>query len=163
MFQYSPTFFAGNPITILSGRILANSGNRTLLISTFSLEIWISFVCSATLIAIWNSIQHKEYSKWTFDLVDIVDHIFKLLVVSINQSNQFGNICCVKHLIVNSITIIALFIVSLFFNSEILSRILFRPLVEIGTMDDLVDDVKLHQDVNLISDKLTSTWSIMQD
>ena len=161
--QYSPTFFFGNAITILSGRIFNTTGSGLSILSTFTLQLWLLFYAILILIAICNSIKHQDNSKWTFNIVDIVRQFVKLWAVTINQSNQFGNICCVKHLILNSVTIISIFVLILFFNSEILSKILFHPLVKIDTLDDLVDFVKLHQDVKLISDNLTSTWSIMQD
>ena len=93
----------------------------------------------------------------------IVGHFMKLWFVFTNQSNQFGIICCVKHLILNSVTVISIFIVSLFFNSEILSKLLFSPLLKIDTINDLVRFVTLHQDVKLISDNITSPWFILED
>ena len=58
-------------------------------------------------------------------------------------------------------TVISIFIITLFFTSEILSNLLFHPLVKIDTLDDLVDYLKQHQDVKLISDNVTSTWYIL--
>ena len=160
---YSPTFFFGNAITILSGKILADNGNGFSILSSFSLKIWLSLFAIFVFIAICNSILHKEYFKWTFYLLGVVGHFVKLWAVFINQSIQLGNICCVKHLIVNSVTIISIFVMTLLFTSEILSKLLFYPLVKIDTMDDLVKFVNLHQDVKLISDNITSSWFILKD
>ena len=159
--QYSPTFFFGNAITILTGKILANNGNGFSILSSFSLHLWSIFFAILILIAIFNNILHHKYSKWTLYLAGVVGHFMKLWAVFINQSNQFGNICCVKHLILNSVTVISIFNITLFFTSEILSNLLFHPLVKIDTLDDLVDYLKQHQGVKLISDNVTSTWYIL--
>ena len=115
------------------------------------------------IIAICNRILYKEYSKWTLYLEGIVGYFMKLWAVFINQSNQFENICCVKHLILNSVTVISIFVMTLLFNSQILSKLLFHPLVIIDTLDDLVEFITHHQDVELISDNKTYTWSIMKN
>ena len=159
--QYSPSFFFGNAITILTGKILANNGNEFMLLSSFSLKLWLTLCAMLIVISICNSILHKEYSKWTFHLVGVVGHFMKLWVVFINQSIQFGNICCVKHLIVNSVTVISIFLMTLFFTSEILSNIIIQPLIKIDTMDDLVKYTKQNPNVKLFSDNLTSSWKVM--
>ena len=51
---------------------------------------------------------------------------------------------------------------SMLFNSEILSKLLFHPLVKIDTLDDLVAFVSKHNHVKLISDQITSSWSIIK-
>ena len=136
--KYSPSFFFGNAITILSGKIMTNNGNGFSILSSFSLHLWLIFFAILILIAIFNNILHHKYSKWTLYLTGVVGHFMKLWAVFINQSNQFGNICCVKHLILNLVTVISIFIITLFFTSEILSNLLFNPLVKIDTLDDLV-------------------------
>ena len=163
--QYSPSFNFGNAITILSGKILANNENGfSILLRSYSLDIWLLLSSMFIVIALCNRILHKECSKWTFYLMGIVGHFMKLWAVFINQSNQqFANICCVKHLILNSVTIITIFLMTLFFNSEILSNLLFRPLVKIDTLNDLVEFVRQHDDVKLITDKLATPWLILKN
>ena len=160
--QYSPTFFYGNAITILSGKILANNGNGLSILSSFSLKLWLILFAVFVVIATCNRIFHKEYSMWTWYLLGVVGQFMKLWAVFINQSNQFGNICCVKHLILNSVTLISIFVMTLFFSSEILTNLLIQPLIKIDTMDDLVKFVTLHKDVKLISDNKTSSYRIMR-
>ena len=97
----SPTQFYGNKFIILTGTILSNNENGLLMIGH--------------VIAICDRILYKEYSKWTLDLIGVLSHFMKLRAVFINQSNQLGNICCVKHLILNSVTIIMIFVMTLLF------------------------------------------------
>ena len=73
--QYSPLFFFGNAITILSGKILADNGNRFSITSSFSLEIWLLFCALLILVAICKQILHKKYSKWTSYLVNVIGNI----------------------------------------------------------------------------------------
>ena len=159
---YTPSLSFANAITILSGKILANNGNGFSILSSFSTELWLLLGAILVVIAICNRSLHKEYSKWTLYLMGVVRHFIKLYGVFINQSNQFGNICCVKHLILNSFTIISLFVMTLFFSSEILSKLLFHPLVKIDTLDDLVNYINQHDDVKIISENLTSPWNTMK-
>ena len=163
MIQYTPPLYFANAITILSGKIFANSGNGFSIMSSFSLEIWLILCAMIIIIAICTKTLHKEYFKWILYLVGVVGSFMKLWAVFINQSNQFGNICCVKHLILNSLTIISLLVMSLLLSSEILSKLLFHPLEKIDTLDDLVDFVTKNDHVKLISDNLTQPWTIMRD
>ena len=155
--QYSSKFFFGNVITILSGKILANNGIGLSLLDIFSLEIWIIFIIMLIFISISNGIMHKENSKCKF-----LDHFTKLWTMFINQSITYGNICCVKHLILNSVTVISIFIMTLLFTSQILSNLCFHPLVMIDTLDDLVEYVTQHDDLKLISNDISSSWLIMK-
>ena len=161
--QLSPTFYFANAVTILSGKILANNGNSFTILNSFSLELWLLLCALFVVIAICHEFLNKKYSKWISLLIDVLGEFSKLWAVFINQSNQFGNICCVKHLILNSVTVISIFIITLFFTSEILSNLLFHPLVKIDTLDDLVKFVTQHQDVKLISDNVTSSWSSIRN
>ena len=52
---------------------------------------------------------------------------------------------------------------TLFFTSEILTKLLLNPLVKIDTLDDLVEFVKQHDDVKIITDKVGKTWSILEE
>ena len=160
--KYSPAFYFANAITILSGRIFDTLGSRISILSSFTIQIWLLFYAILLLIAIIDSIKNQDYWKWTFDKVGVAGQFVKLWAATINQSNQFGNICCVKHLILNSVTIISIFVMTLFFNSEVLSILLFHPLVKIETLDNLVEFVKQHDDVKLITGKVTSSWAIMK-
>ena len=159
--QYSPAIIFGNAITILSGKTLANNANGLSILSSFSSDIWLSFCLVIVVMTICNRILHMEYSKWTIYLLGVLGQFMKLWAVFINQSIQLANICCVKHLILNSVTIISIFLMTLFFTSEILSKLLLNPLVKIDTLDDLVRFVKQHDDVKIITDK--SAWSILKE
>ena len=160
--QYSRKFFFGNVVTILIGKILANNGIGLSILDIFSLDIWIIFTIMLIFIATSNRIIHKENSKWTIYLESVLDHFTKLWTIFINQSIIFGNICCVKYLILNSVTVISIFIMTLFFTSQILSNLCFHPLVMIDTLDDLLEYVTQQADVKLISNNLSSSWLIMK-
>ena len=160
--QFSPTFFFGNAITILSGKILANNANGLSILSSFPLNLWLTLCAIFVVIAICNRILHKHYSKFTLYLVDVLDNFIKLCAVFINQSNQFANICCVKHLILNSVTVISIFVMTLYFTSEILSNLLIQPLIKIDTLDDLVKYINQNPNVKLISDNMTSSFRVMK-
>ena len=158
--DYSPVFSYDNPITILSGKILAKKGNGLSILSSFSSELWLTLCAMFLVIGNCDRILHKKYYKWTLYLVGVVGHFMKLWAVFINQSILSGNICCVKHLILNSVTIISIFVMTLFFSSDILSKLLFHPLIIIDTLDDLVKFSNANQNVKLISENLTTSWKI---
>ena len=164
--DYTPMLFNGNPITILSGKILANSGNGFSIMSSFSIKLWLLFCVMLIVIAIFDRILYENYNSRNFTftkfVVGVLGDLLKLWAVFINQSNQFGNNCCVKHLILNTVTVISIFVMTLFFTSQILSNLLFHPLVKIDTLDDLVEFVTLNQDVKIISHNLTTSWSEMR-
>ena len=161
--QYSPILQFVNAITILSGKIFEDNGNGFSILRSFSMQLWLLLGVIFMVIAICSRILHKENSKWTLYLLSVVGHFAKLWAVFINQSNQFGNICCVKHLILNSATVISIFVMTLFFSSEILSKLLFHPLVKIDTLDDLVEYINENEHVKLISDNKSTSCQIMRD
>ena len=163
--MYSPVFTSANAITILTGRILANNNNGFWIMNSFSPVLWLSFFTMIVVISLVNKILHQEYkTSCKIYLIDVLDCFLKLWAVFINQSSQFGsNICCHKHLIVISLTIISIFVMSLSFNSEILSNLLFHPVVKIDNLDDLVKYISEHDDVEIISDNMSTTWNILRN
>ena len=160
--QYSPTFTFANAITILSGKILANSESGFSILESFSLKLWLLLCAILIVVAICHRILHKENSSWIWYILDMFGHFSKLWFVFINQSNQFTNICCVKHLILNSVTVVSIFVFTLFFGSEILSNLLNRPLLKIDTLDELNEYINQNEDVKLITDKISTTWETLQ-
>ena len=161
--QYSPSLQFANAITILSGKIFVNHANGLWFFNSFSSELWLLITAVFFNIAIFDRILHHGNTKWTLYLVGVVVYYLKLWLVFINQSIQLGNICCVKHLILNSVTVISIFVMTQFIESEILSKLLFHPLLKIDTLDDLIQFVTQHDDVKLISDNLTTSWSILRN
>ena len=164
--DYSPSFRFGNALTILSRKLLANNGNGFSILNSFSIYVWLIFCFMLIVIAITKNSLHKElnlnYSLLKSVLVDVLGDFINYWALFINKSINFGDICCFKHLILNSVTVISIFLMSLFFNSEILSNLLFHPLLKIDTLDDLVEFVTQHGDVKLISDRISTSWSIMK-
>ena len=163
--MYSPIFTAGNAITILTGKILANSNSGLWIMKSFSTLMWQSFFTMIVGMSFLNGILHQKYSpSWKLYSIDVLECCLKIWAVFLNQSNQFGsNICCHKHLIVLTLTVISIFVMSLSFNSEILSNLLFHPLIKIDTLDDLVKYIKENKDVEIVSDNMTTTWNILRD
>ena len=94
--------------------------------------------------------------------MEILLNLFNLIIRFLNQnSNKFSRICCSKHLILNSTTLISIFLLMLFFNSEILSNIVYNPLLHIDSLDDLAKFISTNPDVSLISDNSTRNWELM--
>ena len=83
-------------------------------------------------------------------MLKVLGDILRLWILFINVSVEFGNICSIKKLILNSVIVISIFQMSMFFNSEILSNLLIQPLVIIDTLDDLVQFSKQNRDVKNI-------------
>ena len=93
--MYSPIFFTGNAITILTGKILANNYNGFSIMNSFSTVLWLSFFIMIIVISLLNRISHEENSTWKIYLIHTLECCLKLWAVFLNQSNQFGsNICC---------------------------------------------------------------------
>ena len=81
----------------------------------------------------------------------------------LNQDqNRLSRICCISHLILYSSTLISIFLMTILFNSDLLSNILYNPLLNIDSFDDLARFLSTHPDVLLISDNATITWKLMR-
>ena len=78
------------------------------------------------------------------------------------DSKKYSRFCCSKHLILNSTILISIFLMMLFFNSEILSNIVYNPLLNIDSIDDLAQFISTNPDVSLISDNSTFSWNLMK-
>ena len=162
--DFSPMLGYGSPISILSGKILANTGNQFNVFKSFSTDLWISFSLTLIVESIFEIFVHFkiEHSCLTF-IIEIFSNLFNLIIRFVNQnSNKYSRICCSKHLILNSMTLISIFLMMLFFNSEILSNIVYNPLLHIDSLYDLAQFISTHPDILLISDNASMTWTLMK-
>ena len=162
--DYSPMVGYGSLISILSGKIFANTGNQFNIFNSFPIDLWIIFAITLIIVAIFEIFLHfkARYSLVTF-LIEIFSNLFYFLIRFLNQdSNKYSRICCLKHLILNSTIFLSIFLMMLLFNSEILSNIVYNPLLHIDSLGDLAQFIATHPDVSLISDNSTSSWEIMK-
>ena len=162
--NFAPILGYGSPISILSGKIHSNTGNVFHIFDSFSTELWIAFGLSLIIVSICEQIFHSK-TKYSFLalIMKIFDNIFSLIMRFLNQNlKKFTNICCISHLLLFSSTLISIFSMTLFFNSELLSNILYNPLLNIDSLDDLARFLSTHPDVSLISDNSTITWKLMK-
>lgn len=151
--EFSPTIGYRNSFSILSGRLFANNENGLTVFTSFTMELWITIVLTFVIIAIIDVILQSNNN-----FLKIISIFSKLLFVFINQSSQFSIICCYKHLFLRSIVIISIFMISIFFSSEILSKLVFQPQIIIDTLDDLVHFIEVNPDVEIVSDNASYTW-----
>ena len=163
--NFAPNLGHASPVSILSGRIYANTGYQFNIFDCFPTELWIAFGLSLIVVAICEEILHLK-SKYSFIklIITILSNIFTFIICFLNQnSKKFSNICCISHLFLYSLTLISIFLMTLFFNSELLSNILFNPLLNIDSFDDLARFLSTHPEVSLISDNSTMTWKLMEE
>ena len=162
--DFSPPLGYGSPVTILSGKIYASNGNQFNILDCFSTELWIAFGLSLIIVAIFEEILHFQ-TKYSF--LTIIMKIFKnnctFMMRFLNQNpKSLSRICCTSHLLLYSSTLLSIFLMTLFFNSDLLSNILYNPLLNIDSFDDLAQFLSTHPDVLLISDNATFTWKLMK-
>ena len=162
--DFAPLLGYGSAISILSGRIHANTGNAFYIFNSFTANIWLIFGFMLIIVAIFEQLLHlnTRFSLFAF-IFKILSSTYYLLITFLNQNSQkYSRICCSKHLILNSMTLISIFLMTLFFNSEILSKILNDLELYIDSFDDLAQLLAKHDEVSLISDNETITWTLIK-
>ena len=163
--DYSAMLGFGSPVSILSGKIFANTGNQFSVFNAFPPDLWIIFGITLIIVAIFEIFLHlkAKHSLLTF-IIEILSNLFYFIIRFLNQnSNKYSRICCIKHLILNSTTFISISLLTLFFDSEILSNIVYNPLLNIESFDDIAEFLSKYPDVSLISDNESFTWRLMHD
>ena len=90
-----------SPVSILSGKIHANSGNQFHIFNSFSIDLWIIFCITIIIVAIC---EHYLHIQTTFSFIKFIfkllSSIFYLIIRFLNQdSMKFSRICCFKHLL----------------------------------------------------------------
>ena len=162
--DFSAMLGYGSPIAILSGKIFANTGNQFNIFNSLPTDLWIVFGSTLIIVATFEIFLHFQvkHSLLTF-IMEILSNLFNLIIRFLNQnSNKYSRFCCSKHLILNSTTLISIFLLMLFFNSDLLSNMVYKPLLFIDSLDDLAKFLLTNPGVSLISDNHTSSWTLME-
>ena len=162
----SPIIHYSNTISILSGKIYANTGNSFSLFSSFSTDLWIIFGISLIIVAILNPILHliSEITSFLKLWVQVSKNLFTLVMYFFSQSSQnFSRICCAKHLLLNSMTIISIFLLTNFFTSNILSILVDNPLLKIDSLQDLDELLSRNPNIEVMADNKTTSWKMMKE
>ena len=161
MMHFSPLLGYSNRISILSGKISDNSLKSFNVFEYFSIELWIIYASLLIVVAIISEILHLN-SK--LSMVRIVDNYFALIMKFLDQSQKyFTRICCIKHLVMNTTTLISITLMTLFFNTQLSSNLIHNPLLHIDSIDDLALFISQHFQVNLVSDNRITSWPIIMN
>ena len=85
-----------NTISILSGKIYANTGNSFSLFSSFSTDLWIIFVLSLIIVSMINTLLHllSDTTSLISLLIQVFENLFNLVIYFFSQSlrNFFQNL-----------------------------------------------------------------------
>ena len=162
----SPILDYSNTISILSGKIYANTGNSFSFFSSFTADMWIIFGLSLIIVAILNSVLHSlsETTSFLPLLIQIFEIFFTLVMYFFSQSSpNLSRICCTKHLLLNSMTILSIFLLTNFFKSDILSILLNNPPLKIDSLEDLNELFSINPEMEVMADERTSTWKMIKE
>ena len=139
MMYNSPILGYTNVISILSGQIFDNSNNSINLFDTFTLEMWTIYAILLLLVAIVSEVIHMKSVLRFSSVVTMADNYFALIMAFLNQAQEyFTRICCLKHYVMNTTTLITITLMIIFFNTEFSSDLIHNPLIRIDSLDDLV-------------------------
>ena len=161
MMKFSPLLGYSNRISILSGKISDNSFKSFNVFESFSLEFWTFTGLLLIVVAIINDILHLNIYP---SLVRILSNYFSLIMKFLNQPQKyFTIICCIKHLVMNTTTLISITLMTLFFNTQLSSNLIHHPILIIDSIDDLTQFISQHPQVRLISDNRLTSWPIIMN
>ena len=162
--KISPPLGYSNAISILGGKIYQNSYNDFNDFNSFPLELWTIFGSALLMVAIVSEVILME-SFFRFSTVNrIMRNLFTLIMQFFTQSQQyFSRICCIKHILIKSTTLISVTLMTLFFNSKFSSDLIHNPLLRIDSLDDLAQFITNHPDVEIIADNRTVTWKLLME
>ena len=159
MMKFSPLLGYSNRISILSGKISDNSFKSSNVFETFPLELWTIYGLLLIVVAIGSEILHlNSYPS----LVRIVDNYFGLIMQILSQSQKyFTRVCCIKHIVMNTTTLISITLMTLFLNTKLSSNQIHNPIFHINSMDELGQFISEHRDFKLVSDNRTTSWPLI--
>ena len=149
----------GSPIAILSGRIPANI-NRNNFFEAFQPIIWISIILTIISMALIDTLIYSNEVRNSFNIQIILRKVylysFSLLAQSLNISIEFVvlNICYLWN-VFNYYS----FNHSIF-KSDILSDLLFDPIIIVDTMSDLAKLSEL-RNITIYSQKDMLSWQLI--
>ena len=135
LMHFSPLLGYINRISILSGKITDNSFESFNVFESFPIELWIIYGSLILVVAIISEILHlNSYPS----LMKILDNYFGLIMQFLSQSQKyFTRICCIKHILMNTTTLISITLMSLFLNTKLSSNLIYNPILHIDSMDEL--------------------------
>ena len=156
LMHFSPLIGYSNRISILSGEISDNSFKIFNVFESFPIELWTIYGSLLIVVAIICDLIHlNSYPS----LVRIVDNYFALIMQFLSQSQKyFRNICCIKHIVMNTTTLISITLMTLFFITQLSSNLIHNPILHIDSMDDLAQFITNHPHVKLVADNTTTSW-----
>ena len=162
--QISPPLGYSNAISILGGKIYQNSYNGFNDFNSFPLELWTIFGLVLLLVSIVSEVILIE-SFFRFSTVSrIMRNLYNLIMQFFSQSQEyFARICCIKHILIKSTTLISITMMTLFFNSKVSSDLIHNPLLRLNSIDDLAQFITNHPDVEIIADNRTETWKLLME
>ena len=152
----SPILSYTNVISILSGQIFDNSHNSIKIFDTFTWELWTIFAILLLLVAIVSEVIYMIQTKSFFTLssLKMAEKYFVFIMQFLCQPHKyFTRICCSKHYVMNTTTLISITLMIIFFNTEFSSDLIHNPLFHIDSMNDLVQFIAKYQDVKIICNK----------
>ena len=103
LIDFSPMLEYGSSISILSGKIFANTGNQFNIFNSLPTDLWIIFGITLLIVAIFEIFLHFQVKDSLFSfIIKIFSNLFNLIISFLNQnSNKYSRFCCSKHLILN--------------------------------------------------------------
>ena len=161
LMQFSPLIGYSNSISILSGKISDNSFKNFNVFESFTLEFWTIYGSLLIVVAI---ISELLYLNSYPSLLRIIGNFFALIMQFLSQSQKyFTGICCFKHLVMNTTTLISITLMSIFFNTQLSSNLIHHSVLLIDSIDDLAQFISIHPGVKLVSDNRIFTWQLIMN
>ena len=164
--RMSNTLWFGNTISILSGRLCEHSPNTDFQVfKTFSLSVWLSLLMSIVVVgATHRFLGEENYCNIGDQLVNDILMSFKMLFSQ--NCLQLNSPCTLKNIFLLGISLHAFHWLMQWFRTFMLSNLLFEPIIQIDSIDDLHNVVKLFhsQDHNftVVAYKEHLAWHLLE-
>ena len=161
LMKLSPLIGYSNRISILSGKISDNSLKSSNAFESFPLEFWSIFGSLLVVVAIISEILHfNSYPS----LVRTFNTYFALIMKLLGQSQKyFTRICCIKHIVMNTTTLISITLMTLFLNTKLSSNQIHHSILRIDSMDELIQFLLKYPHVKLVSDNSITSWPLIMN
>ena len=160
----SPILGYSYAITIFSGKIYDHSPNVFHVFDRFSFELWTIYAIMLLLVAIVSEVIDKNSILAIASILKMFDNYFALMMQFLSQPQKyFKRICCTKHYVMNSATLIAITLMTIFFNTKFSSDLIHNPLLRIDSTDDLAQFISQHSDVKIIADGRSTSWNLFME
>ena len=160
--RMSNTLWFGSSISIFSGRLLDHSENTDFhLFKTFSSGVWLSLLISIILVGVTHWFFGKE-NHW-----NVLDHILLSFKILFSQNClQLNSPYTLKKVFLLGISLHAFHWLMQWFRTFMLSNLLFEPIIQIDSIDDLLSVVKLFHsqghNFTVVAYKEHLAWHLLQ-